>query len=171
LNDSAHTSVQLTDQEIAFLSFWDALRGDRDMPDRSELFPENIQRWIGSLHLLEVLDDGNDFLYRIFGTVPSESIGADFHLKRVSELKEEWIERALAFYRAAFEAEKPVYKATQEVFGAHGPKVFSRTVVPFASLSGEGGSRSVSHLLVHLHQHETPIETTLTLIHPPFETA
>jgi hypothetical protein len=168
VNEPASDPIYLTDQEVSFLAFWDRMRGHRSMPNRSELLPENLQPWIGWLHLLEVIDDGEDFVYRVFGTRPSDATGSDYHLKRVSEWDSEHRERALGVYRAAHQTAKPGFQAQNEDYGVGRQQTFSRIIVPFTSPSCESDPLQVSHLLVHLTTRKAPIMKAFTVLHPPY---
>lgn len=56
--------------ELADLhAYWAARRRDGRLPSRADIDPLEMRRWLGNLMLLDVLDGGADFRYRLYGTV------------------------------------------------------------------------------------------------------
>ncbi len=158
----ASSDLPLTPKEISFLTFWNDLRGDRTMPERSEIVPEDLALWIGWLHLVEVIDGGEDFLYRIFGSEAGGATGYRLHRKKVSEWDPPIRERALDIYRMAVEEEQPVYHCRFEDFSAEAKNTFSRIVVP---LGPEGAGQS-THVLAFVTKHSKPFFHDYVVIDP-----
>ena len=65
---------------------WVALRGDRVLPDRDDLDPARITRYLPGIMLVDVLwGPPLDFVYRLVGTREVESRGADPTGQRVAD--------------------------------------------------------------------------------------
>ncbi|MCR9176768.1 MAG: PAS domain-containing protein [Alphaproteobacteria bacterium] len=156
--------LPLTDRERNFLAYWDSLRAGNDVPERSRILPENLGPWLGWLHLLEVLDDGGDFLYRVHGTEASALTSTRYHLKRVSEAREPFRSRGFKLYGLAAAQAQPVFLCESEDFGESGHRTFSRVVVPF----GSPGSKGPSHLLALLTNRVSPESQDTVVIGQPF---
>jgi hypothetical protein len=164
MRSNASSELPLTAKEIAFLRFWDGLRGDRPMPERAQIVPEDLKPWIGWLHLVEVLDDGEDFLYRIFGSEAGGATGNRLHLKRVSEWDETVRDRALRTYRKAAVDGRPLYYCAFEDFSPEFRSTFSRIVVPFGpSPSAPGLS---THILSFVTKHSRQLPEDCAVIDP-----
>jgi hypothetical protein len=65
---------------------WSALPVGRRFPRSRALDPVQLRPAIGHVMLLDVLDDGWDFRFRVFGSAVADSVGFDLHGKRISEL-------------------------------------------------------------------------------------
>jgi len=52
----------------ALLDLWMLRRGTRAMPRRSDFETLDFVPWMGDLNMLEVVEDGADFVYRVFAT-------------------------------------------------------------------------------------------------------
>lgn len=165
----AAADLPLTEGERAFLRHWECLRGDEFLPPRQCALPEALGRWLGWLHLLEVLQGGTDFRYRIFGSGPEDSTGYRFHRRLVSEWSEPMRTRAFEHYRLAVRAAWPLYRAISEDYGEAGHRTFSRVVVPLGHGDGggpHGGRPMVTHLLVLLTEHSSPFDHDFVVIEP-----
>lgn len=65
---------------------WDAKRGERAMPARSDFDPAELKPWLGRVNLLDVLPGPPmDFRYRLCGTRTVEEYGVDLTGKCFSE--------------------------------------------------------------------------------------
>ncbi len=68
-----------------FARYWEGRRGGRDIPDRSDIDVLDLKPWLGWLNMLDVIDGGRDFRYRVFGTHHVARLGADVTGKLASE--------------------------------------------------------------------------------------
>ncbi len=50
-------------------SYWEARRADRAMPSRSDMRPADFKPYLGNIAMVDVLDGGAEFRYRIVGTL------------------------------------------------------------------------------------------------------
>lgn len=56
---------------------WIALPRDGDLPHIRLLDPLKLRAWLGDLIVLDVLDDGRDFRYRVYGSLVASHVGFD----------------------------------------------------------------------------------------------
>jgi hypothetical protein len=133
-----------TPQHRFLLRYWNDLRGMRALPHRRGIDAIELRAALGYIHLLEPVEDGRDFRYRVFGTVVAAVSGFDLTGQRASSMKASAyiVEFALAVFRAARRRGEPVLTE-------HGPpaaiytSTWHRLVLPFADDHGE-----VTRLLV-----------------------
>jgi hypothetical protein len=137
--------------EKRLLSFWDRKRAGRTMPNRSDFVAEELQEWIGWMHLLRPIQgvDGLDFIYEVFSTRSSIGGNREMTGRRVGEWDDERVEVALEFYRSVMRESSPIMFAAPERF-QNDYLAFRRIALPFGDASG------ITHILAHLS--ETPID-------------
>ncbi|HEX7775673.1 MAG TPA: PAS domain-containing protein [Parvibaculum sp.] len=70
----------------ALTAYWESKRNGNAMPDRRDIVPSEIVKLLPNLHICEVLEDGRDFRFRLFGTALVTVLGAEMTGKRVSEI-------------------------------------------------------------------------------------
>jgi hypothetical protein len=68
-------------------AYWDAKRGDRSRPTRSDIDPLELRKHLGSLVLIDVLPGMADFRMRLIGSTIVETLGRDSTGKLLSALK------------------------------------------------------------------------------------
>ncbi len=99
-------------------NYWIAKRGDRTMPLRDEIRPSEIRALLPCLVINQVLEDGTDFLIRLFGTELIKIAGEERTGKRVSEIggapethdiRRRTQERWMEINRRTYETAAPVY--------------------------------------------------------------
>ena len=119
------------------LRYWQDLRGSRVMPLAREIDAIEMRPALGYISLLDVVDGGRDFHYRLFGSIVAGVSGFDMTGFRASQLRASPFiaEFAVAVFRAALKRSEPLL--TQ-----HGPPgsgyTFSwhRLVLPLADAGG-----------------------------------
>lgn len=66
------------DQSIqALLGYWQERRGDRAVPLRRDIDPLDLKTHLPCLFMLDVIDEGRDFRYRLVGTTIADINGRD----------------------------------------------------------------------------------------------
>ena len=60
------------------VAYWNALRGDRRFPARTELSPRAMAAFLKNVAIIDVINSGEDFRYRLVGDAHIEARGADF---------------------------------------------------------------------------------------------
>lgn len=131
-------------EQFELFQLWLRTRGKRSMPDKSELTAPELRPWLGDIHLIEVIEQGKDFRYLIFGTDIARHYNIEMTRKLVSDWPEAMREAALKTYRrvvhdACAYLVRQNEVALERLFSNH------RLVLP---LSRNGVT--VDHILTHL---------------------
>jgi len=92
----------------ALLDLWDAKRGSRQAPPRSDFSHDDLLPWIGHLMILDCLED-NEFRYRLYGTALTELFGFDLTGKKVSASADRIGAKPLDEYARVVRIGAPVY--------------------------------------------------------------
>lgn len=71
---------------VELLEHWKTLRGDRLMPGRSDFDPTQVPRLLSAICLVEVIDGGSDYYYRVAGSRLEEMCGQKLQSRRFSEI-------------------------------------------------------------------------------------
>jgi len=92
------------------LRYWTELAGARRMPGVREIDALEMRPALGYINLLDVIEGGEDFRYRVFGSVIAAVAGYDMTGRMVSALKTApyMAEFALATCRAVVERGEPL---------------------------------------------------------------
>jgi hypothetical protein len=119
------------------LSWWQALRRHPDLPAPDSIDPLQIRPALGYVLLLDVVDDGEDFRYRLFGSTLSEVSGFDMTGRLASEHEagRYVVQFGIALYRAVMRRRQPVFTAYGPA-GAKTTESWHRLVLPFAGDDG-----------------------------------
>jgi hypothetical protein len=94
------------------VAYWDRKRGDRLAPRRSDIDPTEIPTHLANLHMMDVLDGGADFRYRLIGTAIVEGLGRDNTGKRLSELyadRPEVLHKLVARFALVANERRPIF--------------------------------------------------------------
>ncbi|PJI44397.1 PAS domain-containing protein [Ferrovibrio sp.] len=106
---------QLTlDTLRALYNYWAGKRNGRALPDRADIDPIEMKAWLGNLMLVERID-GNDYLYRLYGSTFVNQFKVDMTGKRVNGLPEKQAELLRSEYDAVVHSGIPMsrrYTAT-----------------------------------------------------------
>lgn len=73
----------------AAYDYWNGLRGERAMPSREDVRPEDMVGLLGSAMLVDVTYDPPDLRYRLFGSEVAVAHGADFTGRSIKEINPE----------------------------------------------------------------------------------
>lgn len=111
----------------ALHAYLEEKRGTREMPDRADIRPSEIARFMPNIIIAEAVNGGEDFRTRLFGTALVELLGEE----RTGKLLSEYAEEAAAFSSRNPEAVQRRWTyITQKAFFGRKP-VFVK--VPFAA--------------------------------------
>lgn len=121
---------------IALRDLWDGLRSGRDLPRRADLDPLALRRWLGQLALLEVVEGGLDFRYRVHGTVLAERIGMDLTGRLLSSVDHVLVEQVFVDYREAVNTRAPVFRPHSSATDRPN-RIYDKLILPFAGQDGE----------------------------------
>jgi hypothetical protein len=95
----------------ALLEYWTALRRGESLPAADKVDPLGMRRSLGYVMLVDVVEDGRDFRYRLFGSAVAAISGFDMTGRLLSEhaASTYLLEFSLALYRAAIQQRKAVF--------------------------------------------------------------
>lgn len=134
-------------QLTAIGTFWSDLVAQEGQPDPAHIDPAAFVPALGYLMLLEPVDDGQDFHYRLYGTQIARWSGLDLTGQRVSEITGAGVRTHVqAFFMAGYYA---VVVRRQPLYSAHVPPAerttatWHRLILPFRDTAA-----AVSRLLV-----------------------
>lgn len=71
---------------LSLFEFWLSRCGERRFPKRSDFDVMDFAPWMGNLSLVELIDEGRDYRYRVHGTNKADYLGRDLTGRCVSEL-------------------------------------------------------------------------------------
>jgi PAS domain len=93
------------------LAHWQSLAGDRPMPLARQIDALALRPALGYLSLLDVVEGGADFRYRLFGTIASAVTGFDMTRRLLSQHQASayMVQYFFAVYRAMLQRQEPVY--------------------------------------------------------------
>lgn len=130
---------------------WHSLAGGDALPARSAIDPTAMRPWLGNILLVDVIDGGAGFTYRLYGSEVAEHFGRDLTGRTPSEFPAHHVDIILGAYRGVVETGRPRY--TVHILSIDGRKfaAWERVVLP---LSDDG--RTVNHLLVGLYRVRIP---------------
>jgi hypothetical protein len=134
IHDVGEADLAADERLLSLFRLWQSKRRGRRLPARGDLRPEELKPWLGNLIVLDVIDGGRDFRYRLFGTNVVRQAGFDMTGKLLSEYP---IEDALPHF---FATHREVVRRAAPAFGEHDPRVAHvrrrrRLILPF----GEDG--------------------------------
>lgn len=101
---------------LALHAYWDCKRGRRSAPRRCDIDPIEIRSHLGTLLLLDVLEEGRDYRYRLIGTDIVEASGRDVTGGRFSDLyaaQPEALDLVLRTFAPVVSEVRPVFAAGQ----------------------------------------------------------
>lgn len=119
------------------LDHWTALAAGRAMPRADEIDAIDLRPALGFIILVDVVEAGRDFRYRLFGSALASASGFDMTGRLLTEHKAS--PHVHGFYLAAYRAS---LRRREPMFTEHGPsdvvrtKAWHRLVLPFADESG-----------------------------------
>lgn len=115
------------------LRYWQRKRGHRPMPSRRDIDPTEIPRLLAHLQLIEVIDRGARFKYRLVGTAIVDSFGQDYTGRFVDEqfpgARGDFIQKV---YRAVCETRRPVFLRNDYKTARDLPIVAMRLFLPLS---------------------------------------
>jgi|HigsolmetaAR201D_1030396.scaffolds.fasta_scaffold53529_2 Uncharacterized protein conserved in bacteria len=77
---------QLPESLRSLHAFWDRCRAGRVMPLRRDIDVLDLRPWLGHLMLIDVIDGGADYRYRVYGSVIASYFNRDLTGRCVSSL-------------------------------------------------------------------------------------
>lgn len=92
----------------ALLDLWNRKRAGRRMPARDDFDVFELREWLGSLHLVEVIEGGRDFLHRIYGTDLAVTFDIELTGKGMDAIPPEARQRVRRAYEAVYASGEPL---------------------------------------------------------------
>lgn len=103
-----------------FGELWETRRGNRPMPLRDDFRVEQLVPWFGHVLIMEAVDAGRDFRYRMIGTAITEFLDRDYSGKLVSECDygagDDARDRVLDAFRRPIVDGRPVFRSGHVVW-------------------------------------------------------
>lgn len=137
----------------AGLAHWRGLRQDAPLPDREVLDPSGMLRLLPYTFLIDVLDGGNDFRYRLVGTnivahTPRDNTGL-----RLSEIEAQGTQRQLrALYGSAVAGRQPRFQRIAYRTRAGMRSWYETVACPLLERGSGPGIRLLVGWAEHFHQ-------------------
>ena len=121
----------------ALLEYWLSLRKGDDLPPADSIDPLCMRRALGYVLLVDAVDEGRDFRYRLFGSAVAAVSGFDMTGRLLSEhgASAYLREFALALYRAAMQRRESVF-CTYSPSGTVATACWHRVALPLTNRSG-----------------------------------
>ncbi len=139
-------------------AYWKSLSRDGAMPRRADFDPVEVPLLLPYIYLVDVIDGGQDFKYRLVGTHITESVGFDFTGQRISEfMKTNESEDRAAAYADCLQSGMPNCSAGNLVDYGRDYMLYERLLCPF-SMDGN----TVDVILGGLHFHIAEITPDAT---------
>lgn len=95
------------------LTYWQELRGERELPAARDIDPLDFKYALGYIMLLDVIDGGADFHYRLYGTEIANAYKRDMQHLRTSAFDGVIKAFFLSVYRAVLIRRKPIFSVHQ----------------------------------------------------------
>ncbi len=125
-------------EKLSFLlTHWAALKPGSAIPSASTVDPLRIKPVLGYVMLLDPIDGGMDFRYRLFGSIIAQVSGLDLTGQLASSLHASTavVEFGLASYRAVIRRPEPLYTIRSPI-GAYHTARWHRLALPLADDTG-----------------------------------
>jgi PAS domain len=116
---------------------WQSLAHAPGLPHLRQISPFDMRPALGHIMLLDAIDGGRDFRYRLYGTILAKISRLDMTGRLLSEhpASSYVVELALALYRAALHRRQPIYSARAPA-GALETAAWQRVVLPLIDNDG-----------------------------------
>src|SRR5690349_6509917 len=132
-------------EQAALYALWNDRRGNRRMPARKEFSTDDLRPWLGSVHLIEVVEGGKDFRYLVYGTDIARYYDVEMTRRLVSEWPDDMRQSAFMTYGRLVRDVCP-YLVRQNEMAQGRLHSFHRLVLPMSSRGD-----AVEYIMTHLH--------------------
>jgi hypothetical protein len=129
---------QASAEALCFLtSYWRGIAAEGQLPHLRQIDPTELRPALGYVMLLDAVDEGRDFRYRLYGSIIASISGFDMTGKLLSEHPSSpyTIEFSIATNRAVLRRRRPIYTVRSPV-GAEQTMSWQRVVLPLVDDSG-----------------------------------
>jgi hypothetical protein len=120
---------------------FDAIAGAREMPRWRDFRPADVSWLLGRIYLIDVLDGGTDYRFRLFGVFWEKMYGTDLTGQRLSEVEATGRLTALrGDYDTVVAGHEPLFHSGRLIWPDKKSIHYERLLIPF---SGDDGQVSV----------------------------
>ncbi len=117
--------------------YWTAKRGERAMPSRADLSPADIKSQLPSILLVDAINAGEDFRYRLVGTQLTPFFKANATGQLMSDViapfGQDTLDETLKFYRAVLKRRVPMRLTGSGSIYGQDPKHFDAYLAPLSN--------------------------------------
>jgi hypothetical protein len=121
------------------LQHWHALRGTRNMPTVDQVDALDMKPALGNIMILDVLESGADFRFRLYGAALANSVGLDWTNHTISDMRQRLPGVGPAFYlagyRAVLQRKQALYTLNQANLTFE-QRRWARLILPLANVEG-----------------------------------
>ncbi len=117
---------------LDFYALWRAKCRDGRLPARSDFALDDLRPYVGRIAILDVIDGGRDFRFRLYGTRIADEYKGEMTGKSVSAFRANFYAAIVPGYRRAVETRQPHYDVP-EIDDDLMHYKWERLVVPLAS--------------------------------------
>lgn len=125
---------------------WSEKRGARRAPARGDFDIFELRPWLGFLTLIDVIDGGRDYFYRVSGTNVTEFYGNDLTNRRLSEVEPGIRAVVEPEYRRVIADARPLFVVRRPRVRRESARV-ARCLLP---LSSDG--RTIDQIFIGFHE-------------------
>src|SRR5690242_15534169 len=101
--------VPLNPRLLEFYALWRAKCHDGKLPGRADFSLEELRPYVGRIAILDVIDGGVDFRFRLYGTGIAEEYRGEMTGKSVSAFRANFYEAIVPGYRRTVATKAPHY--------------------------------------------------------------
>ena len=118
----------------ALFDYWQRKRGDREMPARGDIDPVEIPPLLPILGLVDVLDGGARFRYRLMGTELVQIDGRDYTGRFLDEVLPEgdYADYVIGLFRETATERRPLYSESDFVGDRRVERKVRRLLMPLS---------------------------------------
>ncbi|MDJ0951944.1 MAG: PAS domain-containing protein [Alphaproteobacteria bacterium] len=136
---------------IDLAALWESKCVDGKLPGRADFSPEVLRRWLGHVIMLDVIDGGRDFRYRLIGTHITRMLNRDYTGKLVSECEYDDRANVEDSFRLPLQRRKPVFRTGRATWQSSVDAMpYDSVHMPLAT-DGENIDMLLGAIEFHLH--------------------
>jgi hypothetical protein len=117
---------------VAFLDLWQSKRRGNAHPARADFSMEDLRPFLGRIGILDVVDGGADFRFRVYGSAIANAYKGEMTGKSVNDYRSNFRDIIVPGYRRCYETGEPQYDVL-EVDDDLMRYRWERVVVPLAA--------------------------------------
>lgn len=122
------------------LNYWRGLWQGESLPSATAIDPTDMRFILGNVMLVDVIDGGADFAYRLYGSKIAASVGRDITGRRVSSLAADFGEHLALYFGATFHAvllrREPLYTEHMAASPDSPVERWQRLILPLTAADG-----------------------------------